>query len=177
MIWLLPIIIIPLFYFFALLQNSFFVYFNFLGSVPNFVFILYFTLIFFEKKDGYYATIFYAILAGLFLDIFSANSLGISIALLIIIGLLTKKIQSLLNEKKEDYPFGYFISLFLISFLVYDLLFKACIYFLNPNFIALYFNFKFLAEILYSLIFAAISFFIFKKLLKQGKNTKQNKFF
>jgi len=176
-VWFKFLLIIPLFYLFALLQNSFFIYFNFFGAVPNLVFILYFTLIFFDKKDSYYSAIFYAILAGLFLDVFSAYRLGISVVLLIIIGLLIKKTQSSLNEKNDNYPFAYFITLFLASFIIYNLLLKISLYFLNPNFIALTLSFKFLAGIIYSLFFSAIGFYISKKLLGLAENNKKNKFF
>jgi len=170
MIWFWPIITIFLFYFFALLQSSFFIYFNLFGAIPNLIFTLFFILVFFSKKDSYYITIFYAILAGLFLDIFSVSQLGISIILLMIIGVLIKKMQSSLNEKPDNYPFVYFLSLFLVSFLAYCLMLKASLYFLNPGFAVITLNYKFLAEIIYSLFFAVIGFYIGKKFIKQ--NTK-----
>jgi len=175
--WIKYLITILLFYFFALLQSSFFIYFNVFGAVPNLIFVLYFTVIFFDKKNNYYSAIFYAMLAGLFLDIFSTYKIGLSIVLLVIIGILIKKVQSSLSETKDDYSFAHFAILFFASFLIYHLSLKACLYFLNPNFIALTLNFKFLAELMYSLFFGAVGFYICKNLLKLDKNNKQNKFF
>jgi len=173
MVWFFPIIAIILFYLLALLQNSFFIYFNLFGAIPNFIFVLFFIFVFFSKKNSYYSAIFYAILAGFFLDVFSSVNLGISVALLIIIGLLIKKIQSSLNEKENNYPFIYFLSLFLISILVYYLSLKACLFFLIPNIINIAIDQKLFAEIIYSLFFAIIGFLVCKKFTKQ-KTDKNN---
>ena len=173
MVWFFPIIAIILFYLLALLQNSFFIYFNLFGAIPNFIFVLFFIFVFFSKKNSYYSAIFYAILAGFFLDVFSSVNLGISVALLIIIGLLIKKIQSSLNEKENNYPFIYFLSLFLISILVYYLSLKACLFFLIPNIINIAIDQKLFAEIIYSLFFAIIGFSVCKKFTKQ-KTDKNN---
>lgn len=161
-----PIIAIILFYFFALLQNSFFAYFNFFGAVPNFVFILFFIFTFFSKKESYLKTIFVATLAGFFLDILSVNKIGISIVFLIIIGFLIKKIQSLLKDQEDNFPLGYFIGIFLVSFILYYSLLEVFFY-LTAKYIFVGINLKLLFEILYSLFFAVIGYFIGKKFAKQ----------
>ena len=166
MIWILPIISILLFYFLAILQTSFFMYFNLFGALPNLVFTLFFLLIFFNSKNQYLAAVFFGFFAGLFLDIFSIFPIGSSIILLTIVGLLVKKIQSLLKEKKEDYPFIYFIVLFAISLVIYELLLR--------NFAI---NLKLVLEIIYSSIFATMGFFIYKKFFKQDTNNKTNRLF
>ncbi len=169
MIWLWPILTIILFYFFALLQNSFFVYLSFFGAVPNFLFIIFFLFVFFSKKDSYLKTIFYATTAGIFLDIFSINKIGVSVALLIIIGLLIKKTQSLLKDQKDAHPFTYFVIIFLISFVCYYIFLQIYLYFI-AKYILIDFNFKFLFEILYSLFFAIVGYFVCKKFVKLEKN-------
>jgi len=172
MIWLWPVTTIILFYFFALLQNSFFVYFSFFGTAPNLVFILFFLLVFFSKKNSYYKTLFVAVLAGLFLDVFSVSQIGISIILLIIIGFSIVKIQSLLKEKEENYPFTYFLALFSVSFIIYYLLEKICIYFLSPGVATIGLSLKFLAEMAYSLFFAVLGFFVYKGFISKDTRSR-----
>ena len=176
MFWLWPLITIIFFYFFALLQTSFFIYYNFLGAIPNLVFVLFFVLVFFSPKDSYYRTVFLAVTAGVFLDIFSAHNLGISILLLIIIGVLIKKFQSSLKEKKLGYPLSYFLVLFLVSFLAYSLLIKVGLYFLISEPIIINLSTGFLAELIYNLAFAVLAFIIFKKLFTNEKVDKKNDF-
>ena len=161
--WIKYLLIIILFYLFAILQTSFFIYFTLFGSVPNLIFILFFILIFFSNKNSYYSAIFFAILAGLFLDIFSVSNLGISIIVLTAIGLIVKKILSLLKEQNEDYPFVYFFVLFLSSLIIYNLLLQ--------NF-TIRLNLTFLPEIIYNSIIAILGFWICKKFCKQN-NVRQ----
>ncbi len=156
--WFWPLIMLSLFYFFALLQNSFFAHFNLFGAVPNLVFVFFFLLVFFEKPDKNLRVIFYAIIAGLFLDVFSCAYLGASIILLIIIGFLIKKIQSLLKEKKDKHPFVYFLSLFLILLVIYDLL--------MPH-LDMSFGIYFFGRMIYSLLFATAGFHVCKKIVKK----------
>lgn len=63
------------FYFLVLLQTSFFVHFRIWGIVPNFVFIAVILLNLFEKPKDY-AGLLIALVAGLFLDIFSQGMIG-----------------------------------------------------------------------------------------------------
>lgn len=147
------LITIILFYFFAILQSSFFIHFNFSGAVPNLVFIFFFLIVYFSSQKIDYKIFVYATVAGLFLDIFSYTYFAVHVVLLIIIGLGAKKIQASFKEKKDKYPFIYFLPLFLLCLLAYELL------------LGLYsgFNFEFLGEIVYNLFVASIGFFIFKK--------------
>src|SRR3989344_9256457 len=121
--WQKILVIILLFYIFILLQNSFFVHFNLFGATPNLVFIFFFSLAFFNRKDKNYQIIYLASIAGILLDISSYTYLGPSIISLIIIGFLLKKIQLLLKERKDNYPFAYFLPLFLVFFVIYQILF------------------------------------------------------
>jgi cell shape-determining protein MreD len=92
-----------------------------------------------------------ALLAGFLLDIFSSTQIGISIILLIIIGFLLKKTQSLLRSGSDSFPFTYFAPFFLVCFVVYQILH------LQTNF-----DFKFLIVIVYTFVFSAIGFWAFK---------------
>src|ERR1035437_4047733 len=126
--WKRLLAIILIFYLFALLQNSFFAQFNLFGAVPNLVFIFFFLLVFFEKPNTYlpgnYQIIFLALIAGIFLDFLSFTYLGSSIMLLLGIGFSVKGVQSMLSNRDNDRPFFYFLPLFIIFFLVYQLLFS-----------------------------------------------------
>ena len=156
-------VIILLFYFLALLQNSFFTHFNLLGAVPNLVFILFFLLVFFEKKKKNYLIVPLAIVAGFFLDIFSYTYIGPSIVLLIITGIVLKKIQSLLKNRADNCPFIYFLPLFLIFFVVYEILLMIYLHFFGLSHALMDFDLRFAAGIAYSLFFATLGFWIFKK--------------
>ena len=162
------LIIFFIFYFFAILQSSFLVHFGLFGAVPNLIFILFFLLLFFEHKSAYYKVIFYAIIAGLFLDLLASTYFGISIALLLIIGLLVKNAQNMLRENRNDeFPIIYFLPLFIISLLVYDLI-------LNPF---TSFNLGFASEIVYSAIVAVVGYYIYKKIIGPGADDRQLRLF
>lgn len=156
--WKKFLIIILLFYLFALLQNSFFTHFNPLGAVPNLVFILFFLLIFFERPKGYpgWEVIFYSVAAGFFLDIFSYTYIGPSIVLLIIIGFTTKSLQTLLKNQKDSYPFIYFLPLFIIFLSAYSFLLGGTIF-----------------SAIYSIVIASILFYLYKKFLNGIINDRQ----
>ncbi|HCC59780.1 MAG: hypothetical protein A2402_00085 [Candidatus Staskawiczbacteria bacterium RIFOXYC1_FULL_37_43] len=174
--WAKPLIAIILFYFFALLQNSFFAHFIFLGGSLNPVFILFFLLVFFEDKRNYFYIILYAVTAGFFLDVFSYLNLGTSIILLAALAVFTKKIQSSLKEERDSYPLTHFSSLFLVCFAAYKLFVSLLSFFpfFSPVYLA--FGWNFLAEIIYSLFFANITFYIYKKYLKPKDNSRQIRF-
>jgi len=151
MTWQKVLITVFLFYIFALLQNSFFSYFSVFGAVPNLVFILFFLLVFFAKKNQLYQVLFPAICAGFFLDMFSYSYFGKYIILLLIIAILIKKTQSLLKSLDDNFPFIYFLPLFLIYYIIFEI------------FSSFTFNLGFLATIVYNLIVASGIYFVFKK--------------
>jgi rod shape-determining protein MreD len=134
-----------------------------MGVTPNLILILFFLLVFFEKPDIYYTGIFAAIAAGLFLDILSVSYFGISIISLLFVTFFIKKFLYLLKEKKDRYPIIYFIPLFIISLIIYNLFLAVSMYFFgsNPMFNL---SWYFLVEIVYNLIFAILGFYIYKKL-------------
>jgi|GEM_PF-1261504 len=171
--WLKPFIVIILFYFFAILQNSFFTHFVFSGGVLNLIFILFFLFVFFEKQKSYYWAFFYAVVAGLFLDIFSYASLGISIVLLMAMAFLIKKTQSSLKEEKDNFSLLHFALLFLVSFILYSLLLQTCIFIIIVPHVFTKFSLGFIIEIIYNLFFAVLAFLICKKYVKERVDTKQ----
>jgi rod shape-determining protein MreD len=131
MIWVGYLATIALFYFFALLQNSFFTHFAFAGVTPNLVFSLFFVLLFFSGKSKF-SPIFLAIFSGIILDIFSVAYFGTSIIILTVIALLFKKIQNSLMEGEDSRPFIFFVPLFAVALVLYDLLINSTN--LNPHF-------------------------------------------
>lgn len=149
--WKKALIIVILFYLLALLQNSFFTYFSVFGAIPNLVFILFFLLVFFTKKNHPYQILFLVLSAGFFLDIFSHNYFGKYIILLLIIGVLIKKTQSLLKSLNDNFPFVYFLPLFLIYYIIFEV------------FSLFSFSSVFFAGTAYNLIVASVFYFVFKK--------------
>jgi len=148
------LILIAVFYVSALLQSSFLVHFNIAGVIPNLILILVCLLSFFEKS-GRRQGLFGAVLGGFFLDIFSSSFIGISIISLIIVSFFVRKSFGILKETYEKRPIIYFLPLFVISLIFYDLfLFNYSIF---------QFNLSFFVEIIYNSIFALLFFYIFKK--------------
>ncbi len=172
--WLKSIFIFFLFWFFAILQNSFFVHFSLFGAAPNLVFVLFFLILFFEKRNSYFQIIFCAILAGLFLDFFSYTYLGTSIVLLLIIGFLAKSVQSSLQEKRNDkFPFIYFLSLFFVSIIIYKSLLAVMINKFNLTQFILIPNLAIGADVVYNLLIASIAFYLYKKFLALAFDDRQ----
>jgi rod shape-determining protein MreD len=171
--WVKIFISAILLYFIALLQNSFFVYFNIFGAVPNFIFIFFFLIVFLNQKENYYETIFYSLLAGFFLDVFSSFRMGVSIVALLIIGILIKKIILMLKKNEREYPFIYFIAIFTASFLAYCVSLEIYLCILSQCQILSIFSASFLTEFFYTLFFATLVFLICKNVLKNKKNSLQ----
>jgi rod shape-determining protein MreD len=171
--WIKYIFITVLFYLLAILQNSFFAHFNLFGATPNLVFIFFLLIVFFEKQRLNYIIIFYASIAGLLLDIFSSGHIGVSMVLLIMIGLLIKKIHSLLSEKNEKYSFIYFFTLFLFSFIIYKLSLGIYFYFSNDQNNLINFDWKIVFDMIYNLFFASIIFGVYKKFFAGRLDNRQ----
>jgi hypothetical protein len=143
-----------LLYFFALLQNNFLMRLNPILSGLNLVFVFFILFIFFKQDIEYFQIIFWAIIAGLFLDIFSVSLFGLSIFLLVLIGTIIKKIIQLLKISDDKYSFWKFFLIFSFSYFVYN--------FLN-------FNWFIIINFAMNLALASAGFFIFKFLLKKNE--------
>jgi len=148
------------------LQNSFIAHFSFLGATPNLIFVLFFLLIFFENKNKAYA-IFVSILAGLFLDIFYFNYLGPSIILFLAVNFMLEKSQALLKSREERCPFVYFLPLFIVFLLFYDLASGLYVYFIDSKGIIIQGVWQEIFSVIYSAVVASIFFYTYKRLLKK----------
>lgn len=144
--WLKFLLLFLLFGFLGILQNSFLAQFN----AVNLIFILFFLVIFFFNQ--WEDILFSAVIAGFFLDIFSSSYFGVVTVFLLIIAFISKKILALLKVKRDKYPIIYFISLFVLSFLVFNLLQ-----------LTFHFDRIFLREMLYNLFFAVLGYYIYRK--------------
>jgi len=173
--WLKVMLLTISFYMLAVLQNSFFSYLSFLGAVPNLVFVLFFLLIFFDKQRDYYPVVLWSVIAGFFIDVFSFTYFGVAIGLLLIVGILAKKIQKSLREPRQEFPLPYFLSLFIATSISYEILFKICAHFLNGISLAEILSLGILYNIIYNTFFAIIGFFVYKKVIANAVNKNQLK--
>ena len=169
--WRKILLITLLYYFFALLQNSFFAQVNFFGAAPNLVFSFFFVLAFFAKEDNTYYLIFLALIAGFFIDMFSFTYLFPSIIILIVAALLLKNIQSLLKNRDDNFPYIYFAPLFIIFILAYDALTDLYFYFFDFHKVMINFQSVTFFSMIYSLIFSSMFFYIFKKFLFNNRGS------
>ena len=162
--WLKYLLITLLFFILVLLQAIFLPFFSIIGIVPNLVFILFFILTFFaclrdqKRQNKYQIEVFFmAIIAGLFLDIFSSSYFGPSIISLLIIYFSIKAVIHFLKDRQDKYLIFYFLYLFLFSFFIYNLFLG-----LLSNSLYLELNFKTtLIGLLYNLVLVYIGFYIY----------------
>jgi rod shape-determining protein MreD len=118
------LIIVIISFFLALIQTSFFSYPGLLGGNLNLIFLLVIILSFSENKSnrGLWAGFW----GGLFLDFFSAHFFGSALITLSSTAIVAKKISGLMQKSLPAK-----ISLFLISFLFYQLISWALILFFS----------------------------------------------
>ena len=176
MIWVGTFFAFFLFYFLAVLQTSFFAYFNILGQAPNFVFILFFIFIFFIKKNHFIKTLLLAFWAGFLLDVFSVVPIGVSIVLLVILGLTVKKVQILLKEKENNYPIIQFAVMFVLAFVFYCFGIELCYYFVGLDLLNFGLSYKFILGIIYNLGVALIIFCLADIFIKPEKSKNKSRF-
>jgi len=167
--WISYIFLIPLFCIFALLQNSILAYFNIFGAYPNLVFVLFFTLIFFEGRDERDTGFWFAIIAGFSLDIFSSSYFGLSVISLAIIYFSKKFSKYFLKESTGEMTIFYFLPTFLIYFIVYNI----SMYLLSIAF-GLQRDLASITEIIATLVLNSIvamaGFYIYNLFVKQKNN-------
>jgi len=174
--WKKYLIIIILFYLFALLQNSFFVHFALFGASPNLVFALFFLLLFFER-GGIYKVIFLSAIAGIFLDLFSDYYLGVSVLLLSLLAFLFKKLLALLRNDEEGAQFVYYLPLFIIFLFAYNALFKLFIYFFDASKGLMFLSEETIPYLIYSSLVAALLFYVYKKFFAKKTDNRQLRLF
>ena len=175
--WLKYLITTLLFYFFAILQNSFLVHFNIFGITPNFILIFCFLLIFFEKPDKYYLGIFASLIAGLLLDIFSHSYFGVSIVSLLLMMFLVKKALQLLWDRRYNQSVFYFIPLFTAYLIVYRFFLNISLFVLNPSFADFDLSWTFIIALAYNFVFALSGFYICQKFNLFRDSDRQLKLF
>ncbi len=171
--WIKHILIALLFYFFALLQNSFFVHFGLFGGTPNLVFILFILLVFFSSKNQGYLIVFYSLIGGLILDIFSYSHIGVSVTIMVVLGFLLKKVQLSLFEDPKKPMFFNFLVLFFVSFITYDLFFGFYSYLFKMSDFLVSFNLQLLGKVIYNLFFASMFFSVYKNFYADRFNNRQ----
>lgn len=165
------IILVLLFCFFILLQNSFFIHLSIYGAVPNFVLILVCLVSFFSyhgntklDKNYYekYDDIFLIIIAGFLTDIFSSSFFGASALYFLIIYFFIMGSVNLLRNVSEDYRIVYFVPIFIISLILYNFLSQILPYFRDSADFSFFSSVPFLLiSVFYNLVFAVIGFYIF----------------
>lgn len=168
------IILILLFYFLVLLQNSFFIHLNIYGASPDLVLILVCLVSFFfsrgnvkleSGKNNYSrdAGMLLIIFAGILADIFSSPFFGISIVSFLAVYFLIKKSVGLLRDVSGQYQIIYFLPIFVVSLALYNFLIGVPSYFRGPADFYFFSNpYLLLANMAYNLVFAIIGFYIFK---------------
>lgn len=114
--------------------------------------------------------LFFTVLAGFFLDVFNNSFLGSSIILLAIIYFVVAKLLSNLKSSSEEYPLAYFIPIFTISLIIYQIFLVLLLYF-QSKMQVFSFSWFFIIDLIYNLIFSLIGYYIFKKIF--GKNDRQ----
>ncbi len=107
-----------IFYLLALLQTSFFTYFNILGQTPNLILVFLFFLIFREKKHLTFILL-NTCMAGFFLDIFSNRHMGISILVLSAEVIFLENL--LKNIRREN------ILVFILFFVLFALIYEQAL--------------------------------------------------
>ncbi len=167
--WLKYVIIFLFFVVFSLLQVSFFPYFSIFGATPNLVFALFFTLLFFEPQAVSPQSFFTIIAAGLLIDIFLPLYFGPATVTFLLIYLFCKLVMHIFAQGRESHLIFYYLCLFSVSFLGYNILLYAT---------SLLFNFEFSAgvitaiSLLYSLPFAALGFYAGRKIFFHGNDNQ-----
>jgi len=147
---------ILLFYFLVILQGSFLVHFTVGNIVPNLVLISVVIFNFFEKSrknTGFLV----AVIAGFYLDLYSAFPMGVFILSLLLLTFLIKKFFKFIGEEN----FFYFIFSLFFSLIFYRLFLFICDSFLRQSF---YFNFNKLqlVELGYNFILGVLVFYFVK---------------
>lgn len=166
------LILIPVFFFLAILQTSFLSHFAILGASLNLILISVFLSSFLELRQlpenfGLFA----GFCGGLVLDIFSGNPVGTFVFTLGVMAFLIKKLGRLFQKSN----ILSFFLIFLLSFFFYKLtlpFFRIGINFLLGKGADFMLNFNFesiFSSLIYNLFFA----FLFLLLIKKYRIIKQ----
>lgn len=167
------LILITVFTASAIVQYSFLPYFNIAGAVPNLLFILFFTMVFFERQSIVNQSGFFtAIIAGVLLDMALPSHFGPSIIALLAVYALHKMSMHFLPDIRDDHMIFYFMGIFSLEWLCYHALVRA-----YASFTGFTFNFGpvVLVGLVYSLIIAIIGFYLYRYFLVRSRHGNQLK--
>lgn len=154
--WIRPIGIVGFFLLFQLLQNSFFINF---GFHPEFVFLFFYSLIFFEKRNNFLFLIFISFLAGTLRDVYSYEYIGPSIIIFLGIGFAIKELQRFFNTREDEHSLLNFLLFGAVSLFFYFLL-SAMILHLSL------FDHLVVKDIFFNMVLSLLLFYVFS----YGKN-------
>jgi rod shape-determining protein MreD len=164
--WLKYFLITLLFFIFALLQISFLPYVSMADAMPNMIFVLFFILIFFSRKEP---GVFTTVMAGFFLDLLLPSYFGISIIALLMIYFFQAAADHFFRKDQHEHLVYYFIAMFSASFILYHALLYVCSVIFNFEF---YVGQNVIMGLVYNLVFAIIGFYIYIKFIKQSSENQ-----
>ena len=168
-------VIILIFFVLALLQASFLPYFNILGAIPGLVFILFFLLLFFQREREFRQDFLGAIVAGFLMDMYSSFPFGFHIASLIAICLINTGADYFVKDSQGKHQLLYFTGFFAFYFAVNQALLFGFLRIFGMDF---HFDtVTIFITLAYSLPFAIIGFYGYKKLANQVVQDSQLKLF
>lgn len=156
----------------GLLQSSFLAYFGIMGIVPNLIFIVFFTVIFFESKHTYEFGFWAAIISGFFVDIVFGYYFGISIGVMLSIYLLHKTTVHFFKETRDRFSIFYFIPIFLAFLVIYHALLYVILTVLRMP-INMRLDVSFIVLLMYNLIFALAAFYLYRNLAGRKEDENQ----
>mgnify|MGYP001566743304 CR=1 FL=1 len=185
--WSKLLVITLLFFIIALLQFSFLPYFSIAGFSANLVFVLFFMLIYFSyppvasevRRHSNYEIFFLIITAGFFLGVYLPYGFGVSIITLFFVYCAKKLAIHFMGEFKEPNSIFYFLPIFVICFMVYNVIFHTfATYYNGFSLSSLRSQFELLPtiiNILYHCVIISLVFYGYKKIRSLIYNDRQLK--
>jgi len=159
-----------LFFISALVQQNMFPRLHIAGNVPNFVFTLFFVLLFFQNIRDHKEGFFLAIVAGSITDLFSTFYPGTSIVILLTVCGVFKITVYFLNQMQEKYQFIYFVLLYSLFSMLYNIAYNMAAYF--PHILSALNPYVFV-QLAYSLPIAVLVFSIYQYIIIKSKANRQ----
>jgi len=117
--------------------------------------------------------IFYSIAAGFFTDIFFHGFFGAAIISFMAVGFLAKRLQSMLAQSGDKYPFIHFLALFSAGFCIYGFLVMLPAYLFDSSHKVVIIDVALFLELVFNTAFASIIFYFYKKISGITVNNRQ----
>ena len=178
--WIKTVGILLLFLILAVLQTTFLPHISIGGAVFNVVFVVFFTLAFFEKESTVswqhlpVQGLVVAAVVGCILDAFSTHYFGPSIISLMTAYVAIKLLIHFLKERQSSYLFIYFILIFLVVFIGYGVLMDVLVQFPHVH---ITMGVNKLVETGYNLLAAAMAYYVGQYIYFKQKSDRQLKLF